>query len=328
VKGKSTTYQRFGADEIVPDYPDAMRKYKVGYNNETRELRTMWLRYFTQNTFREDFLTAISGAQVKALTLGGLEAILALYKRLEKTGQNLKAVLGDKYLNSLVQDMVEDRLYGYRSSGKYDGIYPEVLLTSLPYIITSVSNVQARRAASYKLGKDGYAVLSARLDEVKEGTDPDYIAKIKAKFAVEEAKVEEKPVQPQPAPQPAPHPAQQTVQQSAPQTAQSAQKPAQQATSQKSEKTTQQQQVSENSSKSKTSKFRGDATEAKKKADEFMALYDSLPKVLTNEPGIQIALDIIKRFRDTFKEKEGFTYRENWRVTQEIETLKRLKANK
>src|SRR5690606_19943872 len=115
------------------------------------------LRYFTQSTFREDFLTAISGAQVKALTLGGLEAILALYKRLEKTGQNLKAVLGDKYLNSLVQDMVDDRLYGYRSSGKYDDIYPEVLLTSLPYIITSASNVPARRAASYKLGKDGYA---------------------------------------------------------------------------------------------------------------------------------------------------------------------------
>ena len=327
VKGKSTTYQRFGADEIVPDYPEAMRKYKIGYNNETRELRTMWLRYFTQNTFREDFLTAISGAQVKALTLGGLEAILALYKRLEKTGQNLKAVLGDKYLNSLVQDMVDARLYGYRSSGKYDDIYPEVLLTSLPYIITSASNVQARRAASYKLGKDGYADLSARLDEVKEGTNPDYIAKIKAKFAVEEAKVEEKPVQPQSAPQPAPQPAQQTVQQSAPQTAQSVQKPAQQATSQKSEKTTQQQRVSAGSSKSKTSKFRGDAAEAKKKADEFMALYDSLPKVLTNEPGIQIALAIIKRFRDTFKEKEGFTYRENWRVTQEIETLKRLKAN-
>ena len=109
----------------------------------------------------------------------------------------------------------------------------------------------------------------------------------------------------------------------------SEQKPVQQATSQKSVKTTQQQRVSAGSSKSKTSKFRGDAAEAKKKRpDEFMALYDSLPKVLTNEPGIQIALAIIKRFRVTFMEKEGFTYRENWRVTQEIETLKRLKANK
>jgi hypothetical protein len=47
---------------------------------------------------------------------------------------------------------------------------------------------------------------------------------------------------------------------------------------------------------------------------------------MTNDTNIQIAVDIIKRFRTKFKEKEGFTSREAWRVSNEIERLKRLKA--
>ena len=68
--------------------------------------------------------------------------------------------------------------------------------------------------------------------------------------------------------------------------------------------------------------------ESKKLADEFSTLYDELPKVLTADAKIQIAVDIINRFKNTFKEKEGFTSREKWRVENEIASLKRLKANK
>lgn len=74
--------------------------------------------------------------------------------------------------------------------------------------------------------------------------------------------------------------------------------------------------------------YRGDAAEAKQLATEFMELYDQIPKVLLTEPTIQIAVDIIERFRTKFKEKEGFTSREKWRVNQELERLKRLAAQR
>lgn len=379
-KGKSTTYQRFGADEIVPQVQGEWRKYLYGYNEDTRLLRRAWIEYFTRNTYVTTYLEAMDGVKVPCLTLEGLENYTKLAKRVAAAGEHLLEALGEDLIKKICKELSNVYYYSFKSDAttEFNDLNPLVLLATLPNTVEIAQDKMCRRAVYYALRGNAVHKLYEELDATKDGSDPAYLEKLRTRFTVATLPpaVKEKMKTLLDAAlnlviESSGAITKLTAEATADEVAEcnkgvidnlnecteivvelddivSKYKEVDEAKESydkayaylmelKSDsrqleakiqvlRRAERQSQTTTPTRSSSNPYRGEVIEAQRLSKDFTDLYDSLPKVMTNDTNIQIAVDIIKRFRTKFKEKEGFTSREAWRVSNEIERLKRLKA--
>lgn len=170
-----TEFRKRGAEKYKRlDHKDTALKY----NNETRELRNVWMRYFFNHSYEKNHLTAEKGTKAECLTFAGLESFIHLAKRLRETGQNIAAAVGVAGLE-VISDCLLNRCFSsdYR---KYALAKPDFLMSVLPYL-TPISKPALLRLRCFR-NDNFYSKLLDMFAETANGTAPEYIDNVKKAF--------------------------------------------------------------------------------------------------------------------------------------------------
>ena len=313
-KRNAEKYKRYDRNDVA-----------LRYNDETRELRKNWMSYFSRHTLDPVYMVTTDGLKCQHLTLAGFEKFLNFARRVQTTAKNIESGVG-KEIIGLIDTKFSD-MYSL-GTGHIDVIQPRLLMYALPYN-TGVSNPVAlrRRAVNYLKSQ---ADVSSVLDEVQDGTKPEYIQAVKDYFAPQLPKEAPQPV---PVAPPSATYSFQTVLPASEMAAleQNLQEAIKEAVQESAQQFAQTPATPPQASPDKPQQSRrGDPAEAKSMTDAFETLYnrikavESKPDEYLGEQTIKIAVDIIARFRGKLKEKEGFTRQEKWRVDNETKRLQLL----
>jgi hypothetical protein len=162
-KRGAASYKRYGKDGKA-----------LKYNNQARELRDAWLKYFRDNLFIQDFVATTTGAKATRLSLDAFERALLLINRLRVAAQSVAKSLSSDALIKIHDEI----LHTYTTIPIQ--FRPQLLAAALPFNSDIPEPERVRHYTSFR--DDAYDTLLALLDETRDGSDLEYLKLLRSRF--------------------------------------------------------------------------------------------------------------------------------------------------
>jgi hypothetical protein len=164
-----TTFRKRGAEKYRRCDADGRA---LKYNDRTRDLRSVWLKYFQKQLFVRDYTVNVVGGKAQCLSLDAFERALALVRRLRRAAASVSGAWGDAGLRAAAETIVGFKR-GLSPSERQRGAQLLIAVLPVEMGITNAEMLQMRRIVLRV--NDICEQVEAVLDETRDGSDTQYL---------------------------------------------------------------------------------------------------------------------------------------------------------